>query len=86
MIIGFHKTFDRQFKQLPTTQKVGVKNSLLLFQENPSHPLLRNHPLKGEWMHYHSISAGGDLRLHYRIISDDEVLFVAVGTHSQLYK
>jgi len=86
MIIGFHKTFDKQFKLLSHTQKERAKKSLLLFQREPLHPSLRNHPLKGAWHLYRSISVGSDLRLHYRQIDDSEVLFVAVGTHSQLYK
>jgi mRNA-degrading endonuclease YafQ of YafQ-DinJ toxin-antitoxin module len=32
------------------------------------------------------VSFGGDWRAHYKIIDDTTVLFVAVGTHSQLYK
>jgi len=35
---------------------------------------------------YSSISAGGDIRLHYRILDDQTVLFVAVGSHGQLYQ
>jgi len=47
---------------------------------------LRNHPLKGEWSGYRSISAGGDCRIPCRIISKEEVIFTAVGTHNQLYQ
>lgn len=46
----------------------------------------RNHSLKGEWIGHRSISIGGDLRLHYRELEPAAALFVAVGTHSQLYK
>lgn len=86
MKIGFHRIFDKQFKQLSPSKKERVKSSLLVFQQDPLNPALRNHPLKGKWSKYRSIGAGGDLRLHYRIISETEVLFVAVGTHSQLYQ
>lgn len=86
MTVSFHKAFDRQYKNLPASQKGRVKSSLLLFQQDPFHPSLRNHPLKGEWAQYRSISAGGDLRLHYRMLSETESLFIAVGGHSQLYK
>lgn len=85
-MIGFHKTFDKQYKLFSLTQKKRIKNSLLLFKKDPLHPSLRNHPLKGQWVRYRSISAGGDLRLHYRVLSESKVLFVAVGSHSQPYK
>lgn len=86
MIISFHKLFDKQFKRLASPQKERVKSALLTFKQDPFHPTLRNHPLKGEWSRYRSISAGGDLRMHYRETGESEVLFVIVGTHSQLYK
>jgi len=50
------------------------------------HEDLRNHALTGEWLGYRSISFGGDWRAHYISQGDDLVIFVAVGTHSQLYK
>lgn len=86
MTVDFHKSFDEQFKKLSTKQKIKVKQTLEIFIEKPDDTTLRNHPLKGEWIKYRSISAGGDLRLHYRVINDNAVIFVAVGTHSQLYK
>ena len=86
MIIGFHKSFDKQFILSAQAQKDRVKKTILSFQANPLGPSFRNHPLKGEWRKYRSISAGGYLRLHYRVMSEEEVLFVTVGTHSQLYK
>ena len=60
--------------------------AIALFEGNPEHASLRNHPLRGKWHNCKSISAGGDLRLHYRVIDDRTVLFVAVGSHSQLYR
>lgn len=86
MIIGFHRSFGKQFKQLSASQQEKVKKALIHFQQDPHRPLLRNHPLKGEWARYRSISAGGDLRIHYRILKEDKALCVAVGTHNQLYK
>jgi len=86
MIVRYRKEFIAQFKKLPKKQRSSVESAIELFLQNPHHPTLRNHPLKGEWQKYRSISAGGDLRVHYRSIDDKTVLFVAVGSHSQLYK
>lgn len=83
---GFHKKFNEQFNKLPIKQRKAVEKTVTLFFEDPNHPRLRNHPLKGRWVNYRSISAGGDLRLHYQVINEEKVLFVAVGSHSQLYK
>ncbi len=86
MDIDFTKVFNKQFGKLPLKKQQQAKNSVSLFMNDMLNPKLRNHGLRGEWQGYHSISAGGDLRLHFKIVSDNKVLFVAVGSHSKLYK
>ncbi len=86
MTADFHKSFDKQFVKLNATQKKQATDAIILFLESPMDVSLRNHPLKGEWLNYRSISASADLRIHYRILDETKVLFVAIGTHSQLYK
>lgn len=86
MILKFSKSFGKQVQKLPPSQKNRLKRALALFQEYPQHPSLYNHPLNGQWSDYRSISFGGDWRAHYELLNQDIAHFVAVGTHSQLYK
>ena len=86
MRVDFTKAFNKQFEKLPRKRQEHARKSSALFLKNISHPTLRNHALKGEWLGYRSISAGGDLRLHFKTIDENKVLFVAVGTYAQLYK
>jgi addiction module RelE/StbE family toxin len=86
MQVDFTKEFNKQFARLPRARQLRAKDALAQYLDDPAAPALRLHRLKGEWLGYYSISAGGDLRLHFRIISADTLLFVAIGTHSQLYK
>jgi mRNA interferase YafQ len=86
MVIDFHKSWHRQAVKLKPAQKQRLKAALLLFQSEPNHPDLYNHPLTGEWKGHRSISFGGDWRAHYIAKGKDVALFVAVGTHNQLYK
>lgn len=86
MDADFTKTFEKQFKKLPVQKQKKVRNTIKLFLEDIYSPSLRNHVLKDKWLGYYSISAGGDLRLHLKVINQNKVLFVAVGNHSQLYK
>lgn len=86
MNVRYRKDFIDQFKKLSAKQKSKAENAVEIFLQNPHHPVLRNHPLKGKWAKFRSISAGGDLRLHYIAIDDETTLFVTVGSHSQLYK
>ena len=87
MNIDFSKTFDRQFQgRLSAKQREDVLEAIKLFIDEPFHKDLRNHALYGKWGSYRSISVGGDLRLHFKVISNGRVLFEAVGRHDQLYR
>ncbi len=86
MTAEFHRTFDKQLAKLPQKRRNKVIETINLFLDDPMESSLRNHPLTGEWLGYRSISAGGNLRLHFEMINDNIAYFVAVGTHSQLYK
>jgi addiction module RelE/StbE family toxin len=86
MKIRFQKSFTEQFSRLSKPQKQLVKDALEFFGDDPMHDSLRNHPLKRDWSKYRSITADDDLRLHYRVIGEDIVLFVAVGSHDELYR
>jgi len=85
MIIDFHKSFHKQAEKLKPAQKSRLKATLRLFRVESQHPDLYNHALTGRWQGHRSISFGGDWRAHYKVIDKDTVMFVAVGTHAQLY-
>jgi len=85
MNLQYRQSFQKQFSRLSASKKQLVKGALELFEEHPMHDSLRNHPLKDKWANYRSITADDDLRLHYRVINKDTALFVAVGTHDELY-
>jgi len=81
------KIFLKHLKKLPTPMQLQVRNAIADFQENPNQPHLRNHQLKGKMKGTWSISAGGDMRIHYQKFKNGDILilFIDVGTHSQLY-
>lgn len=77
----------KQAANLRPAQKERLQESLKLFQKQPQHPSLHNHPLTGEWKGYRSIAFGGNWRAHFELTDDDTVAwFVVCGTHDQLYK
>ncbi|MGH7195246.1 MAG: type II toxin-antitoxin system RelE/ParE family toxin [Candidatus Saccharimonadales bacterium] len=86
MKLRYHKSFQKQVIKLQPTQIKRLRTAIDLFQSEPYHPSLYNHPLTGQWQDHNSISFGGDWRAHFKILDNDVALFVAVGTHSQLYK
>ena len=56
-----------------------------LFISQPFHPILQNHGLTGKYREYRSISITGDIRVIYRELENDTVLFFDIGTHNQVY-
>jgi addiction module RelE/StbE family toxin len=85
MKIRFHKNFEKQYKKLKEAQKEKTQERLILFLESPHDPVLGNHPLKGKYTGYRSINITGDLRAVYKFINEQECIFVAIDTHSNLY-
>jgi len=82
--VYYHKNFKKQFKRLPKNiqSKFGIRLAVFLLE--PYSLELNNHPLVGEWRGYRSIDITGDIRAVYRV-DNDIYLFVAIGSHSQLY-
>lgn len=85
MTVVFHREFIKRYKRLSQKQQVQFKKRLVLFEQDPFHPTLRNHRLQGEYGGYHSINISGDLRAIYEEVNDTTQLFVVIGTHSELY-
>lgn len=84
MTISYSKNFVKQAKKLSPETRKKLLERIEIFSGNPLHPLLRNHPLRGKHKDYRSIDVTGDVRALY-IQKENEAIFDAVGTHSQLY-
>ena len=85
MEIIFHRIFRQQYKKVPPKVQEQLCERLQLWQEEPTHPSLRVHALKGKYAGYWSMNVTGDLRALYREVGDEIVIFAFIGTHSQLY-
>jgi len=82
--IDFSKKFDKDLRKADIKIKKKFRQRLSFFIKNKDNVLLRNHELKGEWTGYRSINVTGDWRAIYEE-KNGVVIFVALGTHSQLY-
>lgn len=90
MNVIFRKKFDKQLYRAPQEIQHAFDIRLDLFISNPNHPLLRNHLLVGQYQGCRSINITGDWRAIYTEIDpingEAYVEFIALGTHSQLYR
>lgn len=83
--IEFTPIFNKLITRAPTNIKLAFREAFDLFLENPNHPALRNHPLRGKYAGFRSVDVTGDWRALYR--EEPELIkFVAIGTHKQLYE
>ena len=85
MRISYHRDFEKGYRKLSKREQARLRERILLFSEDESHPLLNNHALRGKYEGYRSINIGGDLRVIYRELARHMVRFVEIGTHDHLY-
>jgi len=82
--IEFTNLFNKQRDSAPLDVKIAFRDALELFLEHPTHAALRNHTLAGKYAGVHSIDVTADWRALYRKESE-QIIFVALGTHAELY-
>ncbi|MEK7208657.1 MAG: type II toxin-antitoxin system mRNA interferase toxin, RelE/StbE family [Patescibacteria group bacterium] len=85
MKILLHRRFKKAYDKLQSGEQRKFTERRDLFLQNPFHPLLNNHPLRGKYTGYRSIDVTGDLRIHYQPIDKNTTFFITIGTHHELY-
>ena len=86
MEIKFGRRYLKQYAKLNKTKKNSIDIAIKKFVNNQFDDSLYNHPLKGRRNGQRSISAEPDLRILFEVYGDYIfVLFLEVGSHSQLY-
>ncbi|OHA68931.1 MAG: hypothetical protein A3I38_02835 [Candidatus Wildermuthbacteria bacterium RIFCSPLOWO2_02_FULL_47_10] len=86
MRIKFHINCKKQYTKLRKNEQKRVKERLALFLADEFNPILNNHPLRGRYTGYRSVSITGDLRAIYKFQRNDVRIFVTIDSHSNLYE
>ncbi len=86
MEIILHKKFKKKFKKLSPKIKRNYYERVELFLKESFHPLLDNHSVEYVYPNWRSINITGDYRVLFEPKSDNLVMFMKIGTHSELYK
>lgn len=84
----FSESIQRELVQIYKKDKKlsnRIEKQIKLFKENPNHPSLRTHKLSGKVENLWSISITMSVRMIYLQITDEQVLFVKIGTHREVY-
>ncbi len=84
MILDFSKKFRKRLVKHPEAVQKRFEQRIELFFTDPFHPILRNHSLQGTFDGYRSINITGDIRAVFKQ-GEHKILFVDIGTHSELY-
>lgn len=85
MTISFHKSFTKSFKKTNIKAQKKFQERLVIFEKDEFNPILNNHALIGKYKGLRSINVTGDLRAIFKR-EENEAIFVAIDSHSNLYK
>jgi len=83
-----HKQFIKDMKKIKMsdTQFQKFVNYISLLLNNQELPMeAKDHSLTGEWNDTREFHIGGDLLVIY-IKTNEELILIRIGTHSQLFK
>ena len=85
MTFRYRKSFSKKYKKLPPKIQQQFDDRARLLLKNPDDPLLYLHPLKGKYTGYWSINVTSDYRALFVRQTDSIIMFMLIGTHSELY-
>ena len=85
MEVFFHKNFEKKLKKLSVKIQSQFDDRLGLFVEDKFDVVLNNHSVEKIFPGCRSINITGDYRAIFKEEADI-VIFISIGTHSELYE
>ena len=89
MKVIYNPVFIQKLKKLDVRIRKSFRERIVIFQLNPSDPILDNHPLEQELSGYQNIDITADYRAVFEELQEGEeriYYFFLIGTHKELYK
>ena len=81
---GFKKAYQKKIKTDDNLKKKFWK-TMKLFSSNPFSKQLRTHKLTGTLKGLWAFSVDYDTRVIFSFLTDDEILFIDIGSHDEVY-
>ncbi len=88
MKIRLHRLFEKSYKSRVTFTKklvLQTEERIALFKADPKNSILKDHRLTGAKKGLRAFSITGDTRIVYLPVSENEVIFIDIGSHNQVY-
>lgn len=88
MKVNLYHSFTKAFKKrvVPNPKLITqTEERIALFKSDRKNPLLKDHGLVGAKKRLRAFSITGDIRIVYLPLSEDEVIFIDIGSHNQVY-
>ena len=85
MRIATTKKFDKQFKKQSVKIKRELERKVEIFLIDTNDPLLHIHKLRGAYEGLWSLNVTSDVRVVFDKSYEPVIIFVAIGSHSELY-
>jgi addiction module RelE/StbE family toxin len=85
MRLVLHKNFKKQFDKLPFKVQRQFLKRVELFLQDKFNPILNNHSVNAAYPGWRSINITGDYRALYEQVNEELVVFMKIGTHSDIY-
>lgn len=85
MQIEYARKFIKAYAKCSSKIKKAFNKRLKIFEHDQYNPVLNNHKLTGKYFGLKSINITGDWRAIFKQ-NKNLVIFMIIGTHSQLYK
>lgn len=73
--------FEDKFRKLPENLQKIAARKILIFENNPLHPSLNTHKLKGALAHLWAFSVNKSYRVMFRFLDNSEVIYYDIDTH-----
>ncbi len=80
------ETFDKLFARLERKIQEKAAEKTEIFKENPFHPILRTEKLHPKKHDVWSFRVDIDYRIVFRFLEKDNIEFMFIGHHNQIYR
>lgn len=85
MELSYSRSFKKDYKKLPKKLRLQFGVKIGIFKLNQFDPILNNHRVHHPYEGCRSINITGNYRALYETTGEN-IIFVYIGTHSELYK